>query len=101
MALDDFGSGMSSFAYLKQLPVDILKIDGMFIRNILTDPIDLAMVKSVNDIAHLLGLKTVAEFVETEAIQTEIQKLGVDFSQGYLFGRPKPLEKLILSDNDG
>lgn len=101
VALDDFGSGMSSFAYLKQLPVDILKIDGMFIRNILTDPIDLAMVKSVNDIAHLLGLKTVAEFVETEAIQTEIQKLGVDFSQGYLFGRPKPLEKLILSDNDG
>jgi diguanylate cyclase (GGDEF)-like protein len=89
-ALDDFGSGLSSFTYLKKLPVDVVKIDGNFVREITTDPVDRAMVESVNRISHEMGLRTVAEFVETEAIMQCLRRLGVDFAQGYGVARPEP-----------
>jgi len=93
-ALDDFGSGLSSFTYLKRLPVDYLKIDGSFVREIANDPISYAMVKSINDIGHVMGKQTIAEFVETPAILEELKTLGVDYAQGYGIARPQPLETL-------
>ncbi|WP_110601163.1 ammonium transporter [Salinicola lusitanus] len=93
-ALDDFGAGLSSFAYLKQLPVDYLKIDGAFIKDIDTDPINRAMVEAINTVGHTVGLKTIAEFVETPEIMAQLSQLGVDFAQGYLIDRPQPLENL-------
>ncbi len=91
--LDDFGSGMSSFGYLKKLPVDYLKIDGLFVRDILEDPIDWAMVKAINDIGHAMGIKTIAEFVENEDILKELYSLGVDNAQGYGISPPLPLQE--------
>jgi len=88
-ALDDFGSGLSSFAYLKNLPVHFLKIDGGFVRNVVDDPIDRAMVKSINDIGHVMGKQTIAEFVENESILEVLKEIGVDFVQGYATGKPK------------
>lgn len=95
-ALDDFGSGLSSFAYLKDLPVDFLKIDGVFVKDIVADPIDLALVKSINEIAHVMGKKTIAEHVEDEAIleKLKVAGIGVDYAQGYGIARPQPIEKL-------
>jgi EAL domain-containing protein (putative c-di-GMP-specific phosphodiesterase class I) len=87
-ALDDFGSGLSSFSYLKHLPVDVLKIDGSFVRTIATDPVDLAMVKSINDIGHEMGIATVAEFVESAEILEKLKQLGVDYVQGYAISPP-------------
>jgi EAL domain-containing protein (putative c-di-GMP-specific phosphodiesterase class I) len=95
-ALDDFGSGLSSFGYLKNLPVDTLKIDGMFVRDILDDEIDQAMVKSINEIGHVMGKKTVAEFVENKAIVERLIELGVDYAQGYHIGKPQPLKDVKL-----
>ncbi|MCK5664715.1 MAG: EAL domain-containing protein [Thiotrichaceae bacterium] len=92
-ALDDFGTGMSSFAYLKNLPVDYLKIDGSFVKDIIDDPIDHAMVKSINDIGHIMGLKTIAEYVENEEIQNELIHMGVDYLQGYGLAKPEPCDK--------
>lgn len=91
-ALDDFGSGMSSFAYLKNLPVDYLKIDGEFVRDIVTDKIDQAMVKSINDVGHVLDKKTIAEFVENDEILSILNGFGVDYAQGYGIEKPRPLE---------
>jgi diguanylate cyclase (GGDEF)-like protein len=92
-ALDDFGSGLSSFAYLKNLPVDFLKIDGVFVKSIVNDPTDLAMVKSINEIGHTMGKRTIAEFVESAAIlrKLKLPEIGVDFAQGYHIGRPRPI----------
>jgi diguanylate cyclase (GGDEF)-like protein/PAS domain S-box-containing protein len=89
-ALDDFGSGMSSFTYLKNLPVDFLKIDGSFIKQILDNSIDLAMVEAINHVGHIMGLKTIAEFVENDAILEKIKALGVDYAQGYGIAQPCP-----------
>ena len=89
-ALDDFGSGMASFAYLKTLPVDFLKIDGTFVRDIVEDSIDRALVRSINDIGHVMGKQTIAEYVETQPTCDLLRDMGVDFAQGYLFGQPRP-----------
>ena len=90
-ALDDFGSGMSSFAYLKKLPVDFLKIEGMFVRDIADDPIDFAMVKSINELGHAMGKRTIAEFAESQGVLEKLRQIGVDFAQGYALARPAPL----------
>jgi diguanylate cyclase (GGDEF)-like protein/PAS domain S-box-containing protein len=95
-ALDDFGSGLSSFAYLKNLPVDFLKIDGMFVRGIVDDPIDHAMVKSINEIGQTMGMQTIAEFVENDEIMGMLVKLGVDYAQGYGIGKPRPFDEILL-----
>lgn len=90
-ALDDFGTGTSSFNYLKNLPVDYLKIDGSFVRNIEHDRVDEAMVETINRIGHLLGKCTIAEYAENDAIIAKLSALGVDFAQGYGVCRPRPL----------
>jgi diguanylate cyclase (GGDEF)-like protein/PAS domain S-box-containing protein len=90
-ALDDFGSGLSSFAYLKNLPVDYLKIDGMFVKDIVNDPLDYTMVKSINDIGHSMGIKTIAEYVENAEILDQLTNLGVDYAQGFYIHKPEPI----------
>ena len=90
-ALDDFGTGLSSFSYLKTLPVDYLKIDGAFIRELVVDDIDRAMVEAVNRIGHRMGLSTIAEGVESEAIARKVEEIGVDYGQGYGLAKPQPL----------
>lgn len=99
-ALDDFGSGVSSFGYLKSLPVDFLKIDGMFVRDMINDPIDLEMVRSINEIGHVMGKKTIAEFVESEEIVASLRELGVDYAQGYHIGKPRPITMPVLKMTD-
>lgn len=94
-ALDDFGSGLSSFAYLKNLRVDFVKIDGMFIKDIVTDSVDRVMVKSINDIGHAMDKKTIAEFVENDDIMNMLREIGVDFAQGYHIQRPQPINVLL------
>ena len=95
-ALDDFGSGLSSFGYLRSLPVDYLKIDGAFVKDIVTDPINLAMVRSINEIGHQMGKRTIAEFVENEAVLDELRNIEVDYVQGYFFGRPQPIDQVLI-----
>ncbi|MEE8482008.1 MAG: EAL domain-containing protein, partial [Acidiferrobacterales bacterium] len=92
-SLDDFGSGLSSFAYLKKLSVDFLKIDGAFVREMANDRIDYAMVSSINQIGQLMGIQTIAEFVENDAILEKLKELKVDFAQGYGIGLPRPLRQ--------
>ena len=96
-SLDDFGSGISSFTYLKKLPVDFLKIDGVFIRDILSDPIDHAMVKSINKLGHLLGKETIAKFVETDELANELQLMGINHVQGHACAKPRPLNNYVQS----
>ncbi|WRH65171.1 MAG: EAL domain-containing protein [Planktothrix sp. GU0601_MAG3] len=90
-ALDDFGSGLSSFAYLMNLPIDYLKIDGVFVKNISHNLISQAIVESFNHIAHAMNLETVAEFVEDEMILEKLREIGVDYAQGYGISRPVPI----------
>ncbi len=93
-ALDDFGIGLSSFSYLKNLPVEYVKIDGSFVKNMLEDPVDFELVSSINDIGHVLGKKTVAEFVESEELLKSLQEMGVDYVQGYVIGKPQPIDEI-------
>jgi EAL domain-containing protein (putative c-di-GMP-specific phosphodiesterase class I) len=88
VALDDFGSGFSSFLYLKYLQIDYVKIEGSFVRQIVADERDRVMVAHINGMAHEFGLKTVAEFVEDEMTAKMLAEMGVDYAQGYYFGRP-------------
>lgn len=94
-ALDDFGTGLSSFGYLKHFPVDFLKIDGSFVKEILHDPIDREMVRSINEIGHLTGKKTIAEFAENEEIITMLRGMGVDYAQGYGVSEPKRVTRAV------
>ena len=89
-SLDDFGSGLSSFVYLKTLPVDYLKIDGSFIKDIVTDPVSKAMVKAINEVGHIMGIQTIAEYVESPDILQQVMEIGMDFAQGVGISKPKP-----------
>jgi Amt family ammonium transporter len=93
-ALDDFGTGLSSFMYLKTLPVDYLKIDGQFISQIATDAVDRSMVEAISKVGRALGIATVAEWVEDEAALNELERIGVDFAQGYHLALPAPIAQL-------
>jgi diguanylate cyclase (GGDEF)-like protein/PAS domain S-box-containing protein len=95
VALDDFGSGLSSFGYLKSLPVDYLKIDGSFVRDMVDDPVDHAMVESINQLGHVMGMRTIAEYAESEAILACLRRLGVDYAQGHAVGDARPLDELL------
>lgn len=96
-ALDDFGSGLSSFGYLTSLPLDYIKIDGKIVREIVTNPINMSIVESINRIAHIMELKTIAEFAEDEAIIARLQSCDIDFAQGFYLGVPLPLEKILTN----
>jgi diguanylate cyclase (GGDEF)-like protein/PAS domain S-box-containing protein len=89
-SLDDFGAGMSSFAYLKHLPVDYLKIDGGFVKDMADDPIDRAMVEAINSVGHVMGKRTIAEFVDSDRVLALLRDIGVDYAQGYGVARPQP-----------
>ena len=95
-ALDDFGSGLSSFNYLKNLKVDYLKLDGNFVKEMLNNPIDRALVEATNQIGHAMGIKTIAEFVENQDILAALRTIGVDYAQGYGIAKPCPVEDVFI-----
>ena len=95
VALDDFGAGASSFGYLKSLPVNYLKIDGQFIRDLTEDPLDLATVRCFTEVAQVVGIETIAEFVDNEATVDKLRELGVDYAQGFLLHKPEPLTEVL------
>src|SRR5208282_1520175 len=103
-ALDDFGSGLSSFMYLKTLPVDYLKIDGQFIENVTRDPVDRSMVEAISHVGRAMGIHTIAERVESAEVLTELSRLGIGFAQGYYIAKPRStagfpyLQEKILAD---
>lgn len=94
-SLDDFGSGLSSFGYLKTLPVDYLKIDGAFVKDILSDKIDEAMVEAIHKVGHVMQLQTIAEFVENDEIAERLRQIGVNYAQGYGIAHPEPLDEIL------
>jgi EAL domain-containing protein (putative c-di-GMP-specific phosphodiesterase class I) len=94
-SLDDFGTGLSSFSYLKYLPVEYVKIDGSFVRQILDDQVAHAMVSSINQIGHIMGLKTIAEFVENDEIKKQLELINIDYIQGFSVCKPVPLEEYL------
>jgi diguanylate cyclase (GGDEF)-like protein/PAS domain S-box-containing protein len=96
-ALDDFGSGFASYGYLKELPVDYVKIDGCFVKNLATNAKDFAIVKSIHDVCGVMGIETVAEFVENQDIIDKLETIGINYAQGYAIGRPKPLCHYVKS----
>ena len=95
IALDDFGAGASSFGYLKNLNIDLLKIDGQFIRDLIDDPLDDAAVRCFVDVARVVGVKTVAEFVDRAEVLDRVREIGIDFAQGFLLHRPEPIEAVL------
>ena len=97
-SLDDFGSGLSSFTYLKNLPVDYLKIDGQFISNVADDNVDESMVKAIHEVGSAMGIETIAERVETREVLEKLGALGVEFAQGYYIARPTPIEAGLFSE---
>lgn len=97
IALDDFGAGASSFGYLKKLSIDFLKIDGQFVRDLIEDPLDAAAVRCFADVAKVVGVKTIAEFVERTEVLNRLREIGIDYAQGYLLHRPEPI--LLFSDS--
>ena len=97
-ALDDFGSGLASFEFLKTLPVDYLKIDGMFVKQIAEDPIDREMVRSIHELGTIMGKTTIAEFVESDEIFRVLKNIGVEYAQGYAIGKPMPLREVMTQD---
>jgi EAL domain-containing protein (putative c-di-GMP-specific phosphodiesterase class I) len=94
-ALDDFGAGLSSFGYLKSLPIDYLKIDGAFVRDMVHDRVDRAMVESINQIGHIMGLKTIGEYAENEDVLLALERAGVDFAQGHGVAPPRPFAEIL------
>ncbi len=94
-AIDDFGNGFSSFAYLKRLPVDSVKIDGSFVHRVAEDSVDRAMVQAINNIGHTLSMTTIAEFVKNEETLRTLHEIGVDYAQGYALALPAPLERVL------
>ncbi|NOQ87453.1 MAG: EAL domain-containing protein, partial [Gammaproteobacteria bacterium] len=99
-ALDDFGSGLSSFQYLKNLHVDFLKIDGSFVSDMINNNIDHAMVAAINEVGHIMGIKTIAEFVENEQIIKKLRDINVDYGQGYGIEQPKPIKEILSFSDD-
>ena len=91
-SLDDFGNGLSSFSYLKMMPVDYLKIEGAFVRDFMFDPVDRSMVRAINELGHLLGKQTIAKYVESLEVVDELKKIGVDHIQGYVYSQPQSLD---------
>lgn len=96
IALDDFGVGFSTFGYLKEFPVDYIKIDGGFVKNVAENQVDRIIVQNINEMAHALHIKTIAEYVENDEIKRFLQEIGVDFFQGFLFEKPKPLSEIFI-----
>jgi len=99
-ALDDFGSGLSSFQYLKNLPVDYLKIDGSFVADMVNNKIDYAMVAAINEVGHVMGIETIAEYVENEQIIKKLKEINVDYGQGYGIQQPLPIAEILPIEND-
>jgi EAL domain-containing protein (putative c-di-GMP-specific phosphodiesterase class I) len=97
-ALDDFGSGLSSFGYLTSLPVDYIKIDGKIIRDVVTNPVHLSIVEAINQIAHVMQLKTIAEFVEDNAILEKLKAIHIDYAQGFAIATPQPMEEIYFKN---
>ena len=97
-SLDDFGAGHASFAYLKGLPVDFVKIDGLFVHDLGQSPQDLAVVKSINEVAHAMGKQTIAEHVHSPEVVEQLKAIGVDYAQGYWLGEPRALEVYSVFD---
>ena len=94
-SLDDFGTGLSSYSYLRNLPVDYVKIDGVFVKDLANNPGDYAVVKSINEIGHFMGKRTIAEFVEDNDILDNLREIGVDYAQGYGIEKPRRLEDFM------